>query len=1189
MYNITDTDLSRKFMSVSNKNLYRFYRSLAQTLIVFVIFAVIFFLYARSEKAIDSAYKLRVESLMLTEELRQTTDQLTHMALSYAATDNPIYKRRYQEILDIRNGRSPRPIDYHNVYWDLIGENDQRPRPYSDQSIALLELMRQSGFTEAEIAKLSEAKKHSDALSQTEHRAMDLAGSDPLQAMKLLQGEQYRHAKTAIMQPISEVHAEIDKRTFDAVKSTESLAMALRIVFILLGIILLIMLWRAYRALNSILGGSLKELYTRITQIGSGDFTSPFTVEKERQNSVLGWLSETQIKLSQIDAERKEAEKNSLHMTQLYATLSLCNEAIIRSKNEAELFSKICQDAVSISHIKMAWIGEIDDRSKALIPVSFCGSGTDYLKDLLITADAGDPSGQGPSGTVCREDRPVWSQDFLHDPSTATWHERARAFGWKASAALPLHRDGVLVGTFNLYSDEANVFDELTRSLLQEMTTDIDHALSGFAHENARKKAEEALTTSYNLLMAIINTVPARIFWKDKDLNYLGCNLAFAKDAGETDPQNMIGKSDYQMTWHDQAELYRDDDRRVIESNTPKLFFEEPQTTPDGQTIWLRTSKVPLYDSNNTVIGILGMYDDITEQKLSEIALRESQQHLQAIIENEPECVKLVDPRGKLIEMNPAGLAMLQADTLEEAQKHSLIKFILPEWRTAFIALHKEVMNGNNAQLEFEIKGLKGERRWLETHAVPMRDEGGKVTMLLGITRDVTQRKQSELRIQYLANFDTLTGLPNRHKLDEQLTYLISLAKRSQNNFSLLFIDIDNFKDINDTLGHNTGDTLLVELAKRIRSELREEDTVARLGGDEFILLLPNINTDGVQKVAQKMLHAIQRPFSIERHELNVTASIGIAIYPTDGLDKETLSKNADAAMYRAKAEGRNGYAFFTDEMQTVSTRKLQLVNAMYHALTRNELYLVYQPQISMKTGHVIGAEALLRWQHPEFGAISPAEFIPLAENCGLILTIGEWVLRTAAEQLKSWMDSGMPPMIMAVNLSAVQFRHPNLPDLVSQVLKSTGLPPEYLELELTESVAMHNPQEAINIMNKLHQRGVRMSIDDFGTGYSSLSYLKKFKVYKLKIDQSFVRDISIDPEDRAIVGAVINMARSLGLHTIAEGVETIEQLNYLTENGCNEAQGYYFNKPLPPEQFERIYSTKEYLKANVMWLPSKP
>ena len=1174
-------------MNVSNKNLYRFYRSLAQTFIVFVIFAIIFFLYARSEKAIDRAYKLRVESLMLTEELRQTTDQLTHMALSYAATGNAIYQHHYQEILDIRNGRSLRPLDYHNVYWDLIGENDQRPRPYSNQSIALVELMRQSGFTEAEIAKLSDAKKRSDALTQIEYQAMDLAGSDPLKAMTLLQGEAYHQAKKAIMQPISEVHAEIDKRTFDAVKSTENYAMALRVVFILLGILLLIMLWRAYRALNSTLGGSLNELYTRITQIGSGNFTSSFTVKKGMENSVLGWLSETQVKLSQIEADRKEAEKNSLRINQLYAALSLCNDAIIRSNNETELFSKICQDAVNISHIKMAWIGSIDDQSKTLKPVAYYGSGTDYLNDIHITIDAGDPSGQGPSGTVCREDRPVWSQDFLHDPSTAAWHERAITFGWKASAALPLHQNGKLVGIFNLYSDEVNVFDEPTRNLLLEMTTDIDHALTGFAHENARRKAEEALTTSYNLLMAIINTVPARIFWKDKDLNYLGCNLAFAKDAGETDPQNIIGKSDYQMAWHDQAELYRADDRRIIDSDVPKLFFEEPQTTPGGKTVWLRTSKVPLYDNNSTIIGILGMYDDITEQKLSEVALRESQQHLQAIIENEPECVKLIDPAGKLIEMNPAGLTMLETDTLKEVQQNTLINYVLPQWREQFIAMHKEVMDGNNAQLEFEIEGLKGSRRWLETHAVPMHDADGKVTMLLGITRDVTQRKQSELRIQYLANFDTLTGLPNRVKLDEQLSYLLSLAKRMQNNFSLMFIDIDNFKDINDTLGHNTGDILLIELAKRIRSELREEDTVARLGGDEFIILLPNINTDGAHKVAQKLLHAIQSPFSIERHELNVTASIGIAIYPTDGLDKETLSKNADAAMYRAKAAGRNSYAFFTNEMQTISTRKLQLVNAMYHALARNELYLVYQPQISMKNGHIIGAEALLRWQHPEFGAISPDEFIPLAENCGLILTIGEWVLRTAVDQLKSWMESGMPPIIMAVNLSAVQFRHPNLPDLVSQVIESTGLPPEYLELELTESVAMHNPQEAINVMNKLHQRGIRMSIDDFGTGYSSLSYLKKFKVYKLKIDQSFVRDISVDPEDRAIVGAVINMARSLGLHTIAEGVETIEQLNYLTENGCNEAQGYYFNRPLPPKQFEAIYRTKEYLKANVLWLPS--
>jgi predicted signal transduction protein with EAL and GGDEF domain len=368
---------------------------------------------------------------------------------------------------------------------------------------------------------------------------------------------------------------------------------------------------------------------------------------------------------------------------------------------------------------------------------------------------------------------------------------------------------------------------------------------------------------------------------------------------------------------------------------------------------------------------------------------------------------------------------------------------------------------------------------------------------------------------------------------------------------------------------------LLIEIAKRLKSALREEDTVSRLGGDEFILLLPGTDADGAAHVAEKILETVAQLCRIEQHELVVTPSIGIAMYPNDGKDFETLSQCADVAMYRAKHDGRNNYKFFTAEMQTHSARTLQLESALRHALVRDELSLRFQPQISMQDGRIIGAEALLRWQHPGLGMVSPAEFIPIAESSGQILQIGEWVLRTAARQMKSWMDGGMVPMIIAVNLSAVQFRHPNLPEMVTQILESVKLPAQYLELELTEGVAMHDPLGAIATMGNLHERGIRMSIDDFGTGYSSLSYLKRFKVYKLKIDQSFVRDITDDPEDKAIVSAIISLANSLGLKTIAEGVETEGQLAYLREQDCNEVQGYYFSKPLPAEQFEAFVRAK--------------
>ena len=333
--------------------------------------------------------------------------------------------------------------------------------------------------------------------------------------------------------------------------------------------------------------------------------------------------------------------------------------------------------------------------------------------------------------------------------------------------------------------------------------------------------------------------------------------------------------------------------------------------------------------------------------------------------------------------------------------------------------------------------------------------------------------------------------------------------------------------------------------------------------------MLPGATADGAAHVAEKVLNALSRSYRIEKHELAITPSLGIAMYPVDGDSYETLSMCADAAMYRAKQGGRNTYRFFTREMQERSERTLQLENALRRVLELDQLRLHFQPQMCVADGRVVGVEALLRWQHPDLGMVSPSDFIPVAEDSGLILPIGEWVLRTAVRQMKAWMDAGMAPIVMAVNLSAVQFRQANLPELVSQILHEFELPPRCLELELTEGVAMDTPLAAIAVMNDLHERGVRMSIDDFGTGYSSLSYLKRFKVYKLKIDQSFVRDISSDPEDAAIVEAIIGLSKSLGLQTIAEGVETAEQLAFLRDRGCDEIQGYYFGRPLPAEQFE--------------------
>lgn len=768
--------------------------------------------------------------------------------------------------------------------------------------------------------------------------------------------------------------------------------------------------------------------------------------------------------------------------------------------------------------------------------------------------------------------QPFWYQDFQHDPATAAWREVRP--DCMACAALPLHRNGEVAGALSLYADKVNVFNAPMRRLLIEMTTDMNFALGNFEHRMRHKQVENTLAGANYLLNTIIGTVPVRVFWKDRELRYLGCNLAFAKDSGEAAPENLLGKDDYQLAWKDQAELCRADDRQVIDSGIPKLSYDEPQTTPDGKTIWLRTSKVPLRNTANETIGVLGIYEDITERRQTELALRRSEDNLnraQAVAQIGSWYLNIVTNR---LEWSDESYRIFGVPRQEAVDLDTFVSTIHPDDRERVLGEWNAAVAGAPYDTEHRVV-TNGEVRWVRECAEIERDANGRPLFGIGTTQDITARKHAEDRIRYLAHFDELTGLPNRTQLNDRAKYAISLAKRNNESLAVMFINLDCFKDINDTLGHSIGDALLVEIAKRLRNALREEDTVARFGGDEFIVMLPVAGPSGAAQVAQKLLDIIMQPYDIGQYDLNVTASIGIAIYPEDGENLETLSSNADIAMYRAKQDGHNGYCFFTAEMQAYSARNLQLVSALHHAVEKDQLHLVFQPQLSLRNGRIIGTEALLRWTHPELGAVSPAEFIPIAENSGLILPIGEWVLRQAVRQTKTWLEEGITPLVMAVNLSAVQFRHHDLPDLVTRILDEEGLPPEYLELELTEGVATHNPQGAIAVMDDLHERGIRMSIDDFGTGYSSLSYLKKFKAYKLKIDQSFVRNIIVDQEDSAIVDAIICMAKSLGMQTIAEGVETAGQLEFLREHGCDEVQGYYFSKPLSAGQFSAFAKTK--------------
>jgi diguanylate cyclase (GGDEF)-like protein/PAS domain S-box-containing protein len=686
------------------------------------------------------------------------------------------------------------------------------------------------------------------------------------------------------------------------------------------------------------------------------------------------------------------------------------------------------------------------------------------------------------------------------------------------------------------------------------------------------------------------------------------CNQRYAEIYGFDSPEAAIGRSSHDL--YESEEDARGLGARAYPVLSAGETFrgEQLMRRQDGELFWAHLTG-RLINPDNPADGSIWIVDDVHERRLADAALADLHAEQQLIFDHA--MVGIVFLRGRRVtRCNRAFEQLFGYEPGELDGQLSRAWYLSDEdWKAAGDLCYAPLARGDAFHAEMLLGRKDGSPVWCEVRSKAI-DRSDLSRGSIWITQDISARKQAEqelveaknqlealvaqrteqlsqtvaalelkiaeqqaaeARAERLALFDGLTGLPNRHLLADRASQAIDIARRNDEPLAVLFLDLDHFKNVNDTLGHRVGDALLAQLAARLRGAVREQDTVARMGGDEFVLVLPLTDIAGAAHLATKLMALASAPFQIDQQELTVTPSMGIAMFPTDGDDFDTLCKCADAAMYRAKKDGRNAYRFFTSEMQAQSARALQLENALRRALERGQLSLHYQPQFALDAegdARIIGAEALLRWQHPELGWVSPAEFIPIAESSGLILPIGEWVLTEALSQLRRWDDAGLPELSMAVNLSAVQFRHANLPELVEHVLTELDMPAERLELELTEGAAMDDPVVAIAVMNELDARGVRLSIDDFGTGYSSLSYLKKFRVSKLKIDQSFVRDLTDDAEDRAIVDAVIRMAGALGLETLAEGVETEGQLAFLRRQGCQAVQGYLFSRPLPADAF---------------------
>ena len=676
---------------------------------------------------------------------------------------------------------------------------------------------------------------------------------------------------------------------------------------------------------------------------------------------------------------------------------------------------------------------------------------------------------------------------------------------------------------------------------------------------SAKKLAETKLVQSERYNRMLFEHSPMGLALSRMDGSLVDINSAFAEITGHTIKETL--KFSY---WDITPEKYQSQEQDQLEGLAKAGEYgpyEKEYIHKDGHLVPVRLHGMLLEKDGESYIW--SSVEDITERKLAEKKLHQAA----VVVESTAEAIIVTDAKFKIISVNKAFTDITGYSEEEAIGKTPRILKSNQHSRDFYKTLWTEIHGYGRWQGEIWDRKKNGSLfpSWSTISAI--KDSNNNIINYISVFSDISTLKQSQEKLDFLAYHDPLTGLPNRLLLNDRIEHAVKGAQRKGLKVGLLFIDLDRFKNINDSLGHSIGDKLLKQVAVRLKSSIRDIDTVARLGGDEFVIVIEDINhTDDAILLANKLLTSFIKPFDISKHTLFITPSIGVSVYPEDGSDSETLIRNADTAMYHAKETGRNSCHLYSADLTDQAVERLTLESALRNAMDYQQFELFYQPQHSLQNNSLLGAEALLRWNHPEMGYILPNTFIPLAEDIGLIDKIGTWALKEACKQMQAWLYQGYKIGTIAVNISGMQFRQDNIINTVLDALTESGLPARHLELEITESTILKRPEQAIDSLNKLKEMGVRVSIDDFGTGYSSLSQLKQLPVNKLKIDQSFIRDISSDPDNEAIACAVIALGKSLKLNVIAEGVETEEEKQLLIAHGCDEAQGYLFGHPMPSE-----------------------
>jgi diguanylate cyclase (GGDEF)-like protein/PAS domain S-box-containing protein len=908
--------------------------------------------------------------------------------------------------------------------------------------------------------------------------------------------------------------------------------------------------------------------------------------------------------------ERLRAERELARLNRAQAMLSASNEALIRAEDEASLLNEICRIATEIGAYRIAWVGlAMHDEARTIFPAAHSGSNTEYLHSLRMSWSDSEVIGHGPSARAIRSGAMVLIEDIEKDESFAPWLARARIMGYRGVRALPLRsREGGreadhhrTIGVMNLYSTEAVPVSQDEIDLLQQMADNLAFGLINLRSQEERKRIQSAVLK----VAAAVSVSSGRAFFEDLVVNMadaVGAELAFI---GRTLPDKpdwirviaalaeggMRETFDYPINNSFSRELLDGEKRAVLNG-----FSEKYAGTALGSFGAQACVGQVLKNSLGQKVGILCVgflrpleqSDFITStlqifaaRAAAELERQEADTRIRdqaSLLDKAQDAIIVCDIDDSVTYWNKSA-ERLYGWTSEEALGKNLTELVGLDQAACDAATAKVLELGEwSGELTERHKG--GHTFSIEGRWTLIRDDAGQPQSIFAINTDISARKAAEREIQSLAFYDPLTKLPNRLLLLDRLHHALAGSSRTRHHGALLFIDLDNFKTLNDTLGHDQGDLLLRKVAQRLQECVRESDTLARLGGDEFVVMLESLSENSVEAIEQaravgeKTLEALNKPYQFAGYRHHSTSSIGITLFNDRPDNINDLLKRADLAMYQAKAAGRNTLRFFDPQMQQLATARVTLEADLRNGLLQQEFVLHYQPQVGAGGG-IIGVEALVRWHHARRGLVSPLDFIPFAEESGLILPLGMWVLETACAQLKSW--STRPEarhLQVAVNVSARQFRHPDFVPQVLALLDRAGVAPHSLKLELTESLLLDNVEDTIVKMTMLKDRGVAFALDDFGTGYSSLSYLKRLPLDQLKIDQSFVRDVLTDPNDAAIARTVVALAHSLGLTVMAEGVESEAQRDFLSAHQCDAYQGFLFSRPLPIAQLEDFLFT---------------